>query len=66
MNTWKNLTMDYKSSIMWIIYLQERSFAQGKLTGKAPCLGEFVYMVKLVKAKICKTISNVKVTTDLL
>ena len=43
--------MESKSSILWIILMQERDFLQGNMTGETPCLGKFVYIVNLVKAK---------------
>ena len=38
-NAQTKLTMESKSSILWIIFLQARRFALGKMTGETPCLG---------------------------
>jgi len=57
---------EVKSSILWIILLQLRRYAQGKREGDNACLGEFTNMVNLIKAKTCKTITHVEVLTDLL
>ena len=65
-NSQKKITMDAKSSILWIILLLVRRFAQVNMTRETPCLGKFFHMVNLAKAKICETISHVEVTTDLL
>ena len=65
-NVQTNLTMESKSSILWIILMQERRFLQGNMNGKTLCLGEFDHMVNHVKEKICKTISHVEFPTDLL
>ena len=65
-NAQTKLIMESKSSILWIILMQERRFLQGNMTGKKPCLGEFDHMVNFVKAKICETISHVKFPTELL
>jgi hypothetical protein len=65
-NTRSKLTLDVKSAILWIILLQARRFAQGKMIGETPCLGEFIHMSNLVKAKSCEMISHIEVPTDLL
>ena len=62
-NTRTTLTMYSKSSIWWIILLQERHFAQINMTGETPFIGEFAPMVNLTKEKNCETISHVKVPT---
>ena len=65
-NARSKLTVDVKSAILWIILLQARRFAQGKMIGETPCLGEFIHMSNLVKAKSCEMISHIEVPTDLL
>ena len=60
------LTHQVKTCILWIILLQSRIFAQGKMHGDNACLGEFTHMVKLIKTKNCKIITHVEVTTYLL
>jgi hypothetical protein len=65
-NARSKLTLEVKSAILWIILLQARRFAQGKMTGETPCLGEFIHMTNLVKAKSCEMISHIEVPTELL
>jgi len=65
-NARSKLTLDVKSAILWIILLQARRFAQGKMIGETPCLGEFIHMTNLVKAKSCEMISHIEVPTELL
>ena len=65
LNARTNMNMDYKSSILCIILLQSRRFSQGNMSGQTPCIGDFLHIVNLVKAKICETISQVEVPTDL-
>ena len=65
-NARSKLTVDVKSAILWIILLQARRFAQGKMIGETPCLGEFIHMSNLVKAKSYEMISHIEVPTDLL
>ena len=67
-NARSKLTLDVKSAILsWIILLQAHRFAQGKMIRETPCLGEFIHMTNLVKAKSCEMISHIKVpTTELL
>ena len=65
-NARSKLTLDVKSAILWIILLQARRFAQGKMIGETPCLGEFIHMSNLVKAKSCEMISHIEVPTELL
>ena len=48
-----NLLHEVKTSILWIILLQSRWFAEGKMMGDNACLGKFTHMVNLIKAKIC-------------
>ena len=65
-NAQSKLTLDVKSAILCIILLQARCFAQGKMTGDTPCLGEFIHMVNLVKTKSCEMILHIEVPTELL
>ena len=65
-NARANISHEVKSSILWIILLQSRRYAQGKMEGDNACLGEFTNMVNLIKAKNCETITHVEVPTDLL
>lgn len=54
-----------KASMLWIILLQARRFAQGKMEGDDGCLGEFSNMLNLIKAKNCGTIDHVEVPSEL-
>ena len=65
-NARAQLSHDVKTAILWIIMLQSRWFAQGKMTGPHACLGEFVNMVNQIQAKNCRAIAHVKVPTELL
>jgi len=65
-NARAKISHEVKSSILWIILLQSRRYAQGKMVGENACLGEFTNMVNLIKAKNCETITHVEVPTDLL
>ena len=65
-NARAKISHEVKSSILWIILLQSRRYAQGKMEGENACLGEFTNMVNLIKAKNCETITHVEVPTDLL
>ena len=64
-NAHSKLILDVKSAIFGIILLQARRFAQGKMTGETPCLGEFIHIPNLVKAKSCEMISHIEVPTEL-
>jgi len=44
-----------KASMLWIILLQARRFAQGKKDGNDGCLGEFENLRNLIRAKNCGT-----------
>lgn len=54
------------TSILWIILLQSRIYAQGKMEGDDACLGEFVNMVNQIKAKQVGSIKHDEVPTQLL
>jgi hypothetical protein len=54
-----------KASILWIILLQSRRFATGKMVGNNGCLGEFNHMMDLLKAKNCGSISHAEVPSEL-
>ena len=62
----ENLSHKVKTSILWIILLQSRWFAQGKMVGTNACLGEFTHMVNLIKAKNCAGITHDEVPSNLL
>ena len=62
----ENLSHEVKTSILWIILLQSRWFAQGKMVGTNACLGEFTNMVNLIKAKNCAGITHDEVPSKLL
>ena len=55
-----------KTSIMWIILLQSRRFAQGKMVGNDACLREFTNMGNQIRAKICGVIPHAEVPLELL
>ena len=61
-----NLTHEVKISILWIILLQSRWYAQGKMVGDNACLGEFTHMVNLIKAKNCAGITHDEAPSKLL
>ena len=65
-NARAQLSHEVKTSILWIILLQARRFAQGKMTGQHACLGEFSNMVNQIQAKNCAAITHIEVPTDLL
>ena len=65
-NARSKLSHEAKTSILWIILLQARRFANGKMIGNESCLGEFTEMVRAINAKNCENISHVEVPTDLL
>lgn len=65
-NARSKLSHEAKTSILWIILLQARRFAQGKMIGNDACLGEFTALVHAIQAKNCENISHVEVPTDLL
>ena len=45
-----------KTSILWIILLKARRFAQRKMVGKQGCLWEFTNMINQFTAKKCENI----------
>ena len=55
-----------KTIILWIILLQPRKFAQGKMVGDDACLGEFTNMGYKIKAKHCGSIYHMQVPLELL
>ena len=65
-NARAQLSHDVKTSVLWIILLQARRFAQGKMTGQQACLGEFTNMVNQIQAKNCAAITHIEVPTELL
>ena len=65
-NARAQLSHEAKTSILWIILLQARRFAQGKMTGPQACLGEFTNMVNQIQAKNCAAITHIEVPTELL
>ena len=65
-NARAQLSHEVKTSILWIILLQARRFAQGKMTGQHACLGEFSNMVNQIQAKNCAAITHIEVPTELL
>ena len=52
-NVLANVSWETKASILWITLLQSRRFAQGKMEGDTPCLGEFTHMRNMISAKVC-------------
>ena len=66
MTAWENLSHEVKTSILWIILLQSRWFAQGEMVGSNAFLGEFTHMVNLIKAKHCAGITHDEVPSKLL
>ena len=66
-NVRSTLTHEAKTSMLWIILLQYRRFAQGKMIGDgdAWCLGEFTNLVNLIKAKTCGNITHIEVRSEL-
>ena len=65
-NARSKLSHEAKTSMLWIILLQARRFAQGKMIGNEACLGEFTALVHAINSKNCENISHVEVPTDLL
>jgi hypothetical protein len=65
-NARSKLSHEAKTSMLWIILLQGRRFAQGKMIGNEACLGEFMALVHAISSKNCENISHVEVPTDLL
>ena len=65
-NARSKLSHEAKTSILWIILLQARRFAEGNMIGNDACLGEFTALVHAIQAKNCENISHVEVPTDLL
>jgi len=65
-NARSKLSHEAKTSMLWIILLQTRRFAQGKMIGHEACLGEFTALVHAINSKNCENISHVEVPTDLL
>jgi len=47
----EKISHEVKSSILWIMLLQSRRYAQGKMEGNNACLGEFTNVVNLKKSK---------------
>jgi len=45
--------------------LQARRFAQGKMEGNVGCLGEFVNLRNLIRAKDCGTLDHSEVPSEL-
>ena len=62
----ENVSHEEITCILWIILLQSRWFAQGKMVGTNACLGEFTHMVNLIKAKHCAGITHDEVPSKLL
>ena len=62
----ENLSHEVRTSILWIILIQSRWFAQGKMVGDTACLGEFATMVEKIKSKTCGSIMHDEVPTSLL
>jgi len=54
-----------KASMLWIILLQARRFAQGKMEGNDGCLGEFANLRNLITAKNCGTLDHSEVPSEL-
>jgi len=54
-----------KASMLWIILLQARRFAQGKMDGNDGCLGQFVNLRNLIRAKNCGTLDHPEVPSEL-
>ena len=66
LNARAQLSHKVKTRICWIILLQSRSFAQGKMVGDDACLGEFTNMGNQIKAKNCGAIPHVEVPLEIL
>jgi len=54
-----------KASMLWIILLQARRFAQGKMKGNDGCLGKFTNLRNLIRAKNCGTLDHCEVLSEL-
>jgi hypothetical protein len=55
-----------KASMLWIILLQSRRFANGHMVGDKGCLGEFNHMMSSLVAKSCDQINHAEVPKDLI
>ena len=64
-NARSKLTKDTKAAMLWIILLQARRFAQGKMAGEDACLWEFTHLQLCIKQKTCQQITHMELPSEL-
>ena len=62
----EQLNHQTKASMLWVILLQSRRFAQGRMVGNESCLAEFTTMITHLNAKACRAIQHDEIPKELL